>query len=113
MSVYVGKFDYCMSLKVVIKSKFLLAVKLGFTNVRDIYCVGRLTPPILLTGAATATIARFALVGPYGGYVERSLVEVCRKYWWHDILYISNLPNIMKLVRVNIALRSLIYNTVL
>ncbi|KAK4316219.1 hypothetical protein Pmani_012596 [Petrolisthes manimaculis] len=56
----------------------------------------RLTPPILLTGAATATIARFVLVGPEAGSVERAVVDVCRENWWRDILYISNLPNIMK-----------------
>ncbi|ROT79906.1 putative nose resistant to fluoxetine protein 6-like [Penaeus vannamei] len=47
----------------------------------------RLAPPIALTAGAMATVARFALVGPYGPHVERGIVESCKNYWWADTLF--------------------------
>lgn len=51
----------------------------------------RLAPPIALTAGAMATVARFALVGPYGPHVERGIVESCKNYWWADTLFVGNL----------------------
>lgn len=50
----------------------------------------RLSPPIIFTGAAMATVFRFAMVGPYAASVERSYVENCRNNWWVDALFIGN-----------------------
>ncbi|XP_050737494.1 nose resistant to fluoxetine protein 6-like isoform X2 [Eriocheir sinensis] len=50
----------------------------------------RLSPPIIITGAAMATVFRFAMVGPYSANIERSYVENCRSNWWVDALFIGN-----------------------
>ncbi|XP_042869485.1 nose resistant to fluoxetine protein 6-like [Penaeus japonicus] len=51
----------------------------------------RLAPPIALTAGAMATIAKFALVGPHGPSIERSIVDNCKSYWWADTLFVGNL----------------------
>ncbi|KAK3855366.1 hypothetical protein Pcinc_038228 [Petrolisthes cinctipes] len=50
----------------------------------------RLTPPILVTAAFMATLSRYTQVGPLSKNVERTNIQMCRNYWWSDVLYISN-----------------------
>lgn len=50
----------------------------------------RLSPPIIFTAAAMATVFRFAMVGPYSANMERQFVETCRQNWWVDALFIGN-----------------------
>ncbi|XP_042891509.1 nose resistant to fluoxetine protein 6-like [Penaeus japonicus] len=51
----------------------------------------RLSPAIAMTAGMAATLSKFALTGPYGGEVQRSLVDSCRAYWWKDALFVSNI----------------------
>ncbi|XP_069960471.1 nose resistant to fluoxetine protein 6 isoform X3 [Cherax quadricarinatus] len=53
----------------------------------------RLAPPIALTGAVLATIARHVLYGPMIGYVDRTLIQNCRDFWWADFLFATNFLN--------------------
>ncbi|XP_063598104.1 nose resistant to fluoxetine protein 6-like [Penaeus indicus] len=51
----------------------------------------RLLPSIALTVGLGATLAKFALTGPFGGEVQRSLVDNCRSYGWRDMLFVTNI----------------------
>ncbi|XP_045103020.1 nose resistant to fluoxetine protein 6-like [Portunus trituberculatus] len=50
----------------------------------------RLSPPIVFTAAASATVFRFIMNGPNSHAVERNFVEPCREKWWADSIFINN-----------------------
>ncbi|XP_037801143.1 nose resistant to fluoxetine protein 6-like [Penaeus monodon] len=56
-----------------------------------VHRIVRLLPSIAMTVGMAATLAKFALVGPFGGEVQRSLVDSCRSYGWRDILFLTNI----------------------
>ncbi|KAK8389789.1 hypothetical protein O3P69_009056 [Scylla paramamosain] len=58
-----------------------------------IHRIIRLTPPIMFTAAASATVFRFAMKGPYSHSVERNFVQSCRESWWADSIFVNNLVN--------------------
>lgn len=37
-----------------------------------------------------ATIARFAVFGPFANTIDRTVIQSCRRHWWVDILYVGN-----------------------
>ncbi|XP_076053964.1 nose resistant to fluoxetine protein 6-like [Oratosquilla oratoria] len=63
----------------------------GRLNVIKLYIhrLIRLTPPIAMACALTATVLRFFAVGPRSTSMD-SVAEMCRKYWWKDVLYVNN-----------------------
>ncbi|XP_045603365.1 nose resistant to fluoxetine protein 6 [Procambarus clarkii] len=64
-----------------------------------VHRVIRLAPPIALTGAVMATLARFLVFGPLAMHIERTVVEICQQYWWADFLFATNFMNHMCLAQ--------------
>lgn len=56
-----------------------------------IHRIIRLLPAIAMTAGLAATLAKFAMTGPFGGEIQRSFVDQCKAYWWKDVLFVTNI----------------------